>query len=210
MTQAQCPPYWQQAIDELSANDAMMAKIIAHFPNECIESRKDPFQTLLRSITGQQISVKAAAAIWGRLEEACEHQLAPPIIAALSEETLRACGYSRMKVSYLHSLAEFFLTRSSPEHEWQQMTDEEVVKDVTQIKGIGIWTAEMFLMFHLLRPNLLPLGDVGLLNGVAKHYHGGERRPLPEVAKLAEMWQPWRSVATWYLWRSLDDITVEY
>ena len=210
MSAPQCPPYWQKAIAELSRNDAIMAKIIARFPDDSLYSKEDAFHTLLRSITGQQISVKAADAIWGRLEEACEHKLLPQTIANLSEETLRACGYSRMKVSYLHSLAEYFMTREQPEREWAQMSDAEVVKDITQIRGIGVWTAEMFLMFHLLRLNLLPLGDIGLLNAVAKYYHEGERKSLDEVRELAEMWQPYRSVATWYLWRALDDEPVAY
>lgn len=210
MTPQQSPPYWQQATEALSQNDTIMAELTARYPNEQMQGRGDAFHTLLRSITGQQISVIAADAIWGRLENACEQTLLPAVIAKLDEDTLRACGYSRMKVNYLHSLADFFMTRQHLERDWAEMSDEEVVKDITQIKGIGVWTAEMFLMFHLLRPNVLPLGDIGLLNGVAKHYHQGERKPLDEVRKLAENWAPWRSVATWYLWRSLDEVAVEY
>lgn len=249
MTNPQSPSYWQQAVEELIQNDAIMAEIIARYPNEKLQGKDDAFHTLLRSITGQQISVVAADAIWGRLEnqasevriqdseenkkegQQVDHShepakrraigaqeartgrnsiITPQAIRSLTEEQLRACGYSRMKVSYLHSLAEFFLNRQHLERDWAEMSDEEVVKDITQIKGIGLWTAEMFLMFHLLRPNILPLGDIGLLNGVAKHYHEGERKSLPQVTELAEKWQPWRSVATWYLWRSLDDVAVAY
>ncbi len=210
MSKTQSPSYWQQAITELSENDPVMAKIIGHYPGEAIESRKDAFLTLMRSITGQQISTKASAAIWGRLEVLCNGSLVPDVVRQLKEEELRAVGYSRMKVSYLHSLAEFFQNRPKPELDWVEMSDDEVIKDVTQIKGIGVWTAEMFLMFHLLRPNVLPLSDIGLVNGIAKFYNKGNRLSPKEMTELAEKWQPWRSAATWYLWRSYDDEAVAY
>ncbi|MDG1287009.1 MAG: hypothetical protein P8P30_05515 [Rickettsiales bacterium] len=210
MSTSQSPSYWQQAITELSENDPVMAKIIAHYPGESIESRADPFLTLMRSITGQQISTRASAAIWGRLEALCNDSLTPKKVSQLPEEELRAVGYSRMKVSYLHSLAEFFLNRQKPERDWAEMSDAEVIKDVTQIKGIGVWTAEMFLMFHLLRPNILPLGDLGLVNGIAKFYNEGEKLPPAKMTELAGIWHPWRSAATWYLWRSYDDEAVAY
>ena len=238
----QSPPYWPQAIAELSESDPVMKKLIAHYPGESIESRKDPFLTLMRSITGQQISTKASAAIWGRLEDNLSHRerskslisgegvtqpspasadasatsphgrgkMTPQAIATLTPDTLRSIGYSRMKVSYLHSLAEFFMQRQHLERDWAEMSDEEVIKDITQIKGIGVWTAEMFLMFHLLRPNVLPLGDIGLVNGIAKFYNGGEKLKPAQMREVASKWQPWCSAATWYLWRSCDDEAVAY
>lgn len=210
MTSSQSPSYWPQAVRELSQSDAVMAKIITHYPGETVKSRGDAFETLMRSITGQQISVKAASAIWGRLEELCKGEVIAPQIHQFTEDELRSIGYSRQKVSYLHSLAEFFLARQHLERDWAQMEDEEVIKDITQIKGIGRWTAEMFLMFHLLRPNVLPVGDLGVVNAIGKYYYEGRKPQLEEIHAVAENWQPWRSVASWYLWRALDDDPVEY
>ncbi len=206
----QTPPYWQQAIADLSQSDPIMAAIIARYPNEAMQGKANAFLTLMRSITGQQISVKAADAIWARLELACKGNVEPHVIKKLDEPTLRLIGYSRQKVSYLHSLAEFFITRQHLERDWATMSDEQVLKDITQIKGIGVWTAEMFLMFHLLRPNILPLGDIGLINAASKFYNGGTKMAHAEVTLLAEKWQPWRTVATWYLWRTYDDEPVNY
>ena len=204
------PPYWQQAIEELSASDELLGKIIARYPNEAMESKDDAFHTLMRSITGQQISVKAADSIWGRLVVKVDNKIKPDAMKNLSFDDLRAIGYSRQKISYIESLSDFFLSRQHLERDWQKMTDDELTKDITQIKGIGIWTAEMFLMFYLLRPNVLPLGDIGLTNAIDLHYPTTTERKKKDYAALAERWQPWRSVATWYLWRTYDDEAVSY
>lgn len=204
------PAYWPQATHELSAADPIMAEIISRYPGEAIQSRGDAFHTLMRSITGQQISVKAADAIWARMEAQLSEPLSPQTMMAVEEDALRACGYSRQKIGYIQSLCAFFCAREHLERDWSQMNDEEVITDITQIKGIGRWTAEMFLMFHLLRPNVLPLDDIGLINAAAKFYHQNEKRGKKAVRELAEQWHPWRSVATWYLWRTYDDEAVAY
>jgi DNA-3-methyladenine glycosylase II len=218
------PSYWQDAITELSQADNLMGKIIARYPGEAMQSKDDAFHTLMRSITGQQISVKAADAIWGRLAgqiSGCRIQgsggkvadistLNPESCILISDETLRTIGYSRQKISYIRSLCEYFATRQHLERDWAAMSDEEAIKDLTQIRGIGRWTAEMFLMFHLLRPNILPLDDIGLLNAIDHHYPAKEKRKKADYRAFAEKWQPWRSVATWYLWRTYDDEPVEY
>lgn len=203
------PDYWQEAIDSLSKSDSIMAKIIARYPGEAITGKDDAFQTLMRSVTGQQISVKASDAIWGRLLSAVDEMTASEVLK-LQESELRVIGYSRQKISYIASLCNFFIERNHLERDWVNMTDAEVIKDITQIRGIGIWTAEMFLMFHLLRPNVLPLDDIGLINAVQIHYPQEIKRTKKEVAVFAECWQPWRSVATWYLWRTYDDEAVSY
>lgn len=208
------PDFWAQATVELSHVDPIMAAIIARYPAEALECKEDAFHTLMRSITGQQISVKAADAIWGRLVGQLavnpNSSLDAKSVQLIDDESFRAIGYSRQKISYIRSLCEFFTAHSHLERNWANMADAEVIKDITQIRGIGAWTAEMFLMFHLMRPNILPLDDIGLINAVQIHYPAEIKRTKKEVAIFAERWQPWRSVATWYLWRTYDDEAVSY
>lgn len=203
------PPFWPQATAELSAADPVMARIIASYTGEFLQGKADAFHTLMCSITGQQISVKAADAIWWRLE--AQSKIKPRTVAALDDDTLRACGYSRQKIAYIRSLAEFFLAHKHRERDWAGMSDEEVIKDLTQIKGIGRWTAEMFLIFHLARPDVFPVDDLGVLKAIRMHYSRGTQDwSKKDYLQLASRWQPWRSVATWYLWRSLDPVPVAY
>lgn len=204
------PPFWQQAIQELSTSDPIMGNIIQEFPGEAMEGKDDAFHTLMRSITGQQISVKAADAIWGRLESSCHGKVSVESVATLPEEALRAIGYSRQKVSYIQSLNEFFQHRQHMERDWAEMDDESVITDITQIRGIGRWTTEMFLIFHLQRPDILPLDDIGLIKAIWKYYNAGEKMDKKAMRELAKQWQPWRSVATWYLWRTYDIEPVSY
>ena len=201
------PDYWPEAIKHLSENDATLGAIIANYPGEILSARGDAFYTLTRSIIGQQISVKAADAVWNKVEQGVGGML-PGNVQQASEDTLRACGLSRQKVTYTHALADFFLQRKHAERDWESMDDEAVIADLTTIKGIGRWTAEMFLMFHLLRPDVFPVADLGLQKAINKHYDAG--MPPKHMPKLAESWRPYRSVAVWYLWRSLDPVPVEY
>lgn len=202
------PYYWARAQAELSAGDLVLKEIISRYPGELMKGRGDAFYTLARSITGQQISVKAADAVWGRLEAMVP--VKPEALQDITEEQLRSVGYSRQKVTYLHSLSEFFLKRQHMERDWHNMADEEIIQDLTQIRGIGRWSAEMFLIFYLQRPDVLPLDDIGLLKAVGKHYDCGAKAGRKEARAIAERWRPWRSVATWYLWRSLDPVPVAY
>ncbi|MCS6945148.1 MAG: DNA-3-methyladenine glycosylase 2 family protein [Sutterellaceae bacterium] len=210
------PAYWSRAKRELASADAVLARIIAQHPRARLVSRGDPFATLARSIVGQQISVKAADAVWTRLIAACP-QLQPQELLRRRPSTLRACGLSERKVEYLRDLAQHFVRERIDARSLAAMTDEEVIAQLTAIRGIGRWTAEMFLIFNLLRPNVLPLDDLGLLRAVSLHYLDGApvadllRGPgRQRVARLAQAWAPWRSVATWYLWRSLDPVPVAY
>jgi DNA-3-methyladenine glycosylase II len=189
-----------------------MAAIIADYPGEILSGRGDAFYTLARSITGQQISVVVADAVWGRLEQAMPEMatITPQAVTSLTDEQLRTMGYSRQKISYLRSLADFFLQREQPEQDWQRMEDEQVIQDLIQIRGIGRWSAEMFLIFHLQRPDILPLDDIGLLKAIGRHYGTGEKASRKQARTTAQGWKPWRSVATWYLWRSLDPVPVAY
>ncbi|WP_028450838.1 DNA-3-methyladenine glycosylase family protein [Chitinibacter tainanensis] len=203
------PPYWDQAVAELAAADPVMAELVERYPAVSLLTRGDAFHTLARSIVGQQISVKAADSIWARLLQALGDVTAPAVLAS-SVEALRACGLTQRKTEYLLDLAHHQQAGRLEPSDWHSWDDEAVIKELVSIRGIGRWTAEMFLIFYLARPNVLPLDDIGLIRAIAQFYHGDERRPRAELITLAERWQPWRSVATWYLWRSLDPVPVEY
>ncbi|MBS0322087.1 MAG: DNA-3-methyladenine glycosylase 2 family protein [Proteobacteria bacterium] len=196
-----------------------MKALIAEHPGVHLTRRGDPFTTLARAIVGQQISVKAAQAVWDRFAAAAKalpatdtlgSRLEPARVARMRVATLRRCGFSQAKCDYVRDLARHFVTGKLDPATWPAMDDEALIAALVDVKGIGRWTAEMFLMFHELRQDVLPLGDIGLQNVVAKLYNGGERMPLPAIRELAERWEPYRSVATWYLWRSLDPVPVEY
>ncbi len=207
------PAYWMQAKRALGRSDTTLATIIAAHPRVALASRGDPFTTLARSITGQQISVKAAAAVWGRFS-ACCGVLSPKAVLKKRAKTLRACGLSDRKVEYIRDLARHFVTGRVDPSRFEHQSDEEIIAELVDIRGIGRWTAEMFLIFNLLRPNVLPLDDLGLLKAVSVNYLDGEpiagKAGRARVIALAGAWEPWRSVATWYLWRSLDPVPVEY
>ena len=203
------PDYWQQACQELSACDTVMQQLIAQFPGATLESRGCAFTTLARSIVGQQISVKAAESVWQRVITAIP-EIAPDIIAAADHNLLRGCGLSARKAAYLQDLARHFTDGNLRETAWETMHDETIITQLIQVKGIGRWTAEMFLIFHLQRPDVLPLDDIGLQRAMSLHYL--DKQPIDKntLIEIAQPWQPWRSVATWYMWRSLDPLPVAY
>jgi DNA-3-methyladenine glycosylase II len=203
------PIYWQQASSELAHTDPVMAGLVASFSSSSLVSRGDPFSTLARSIVGQQISVKAADSVWARFVAALP-ELTPAAVLGVSPELLRSCGLSARKVEYMGDLARHVLEGQIHIDHWSAMSDAEIIAELTAVRGIGVWTAEMFLIFNQLRPDVFPLDDIGLQKAVALHYFAGERPVRRELAAFGERWRPWRSVATWYLWRSLDPLPVEY
>ncbi len=204
------PSYWKEAQAHLSQQDAQMGALIAQYQGEAMLNYRKPFHTLARAIVGQQISVKAADSVWAKFEVLLG-EMRPERYLQQQEEALRACGLSRSKIAYIRNIAEGFTSHQlQPEH-WEQMEDEAVIKQLTAIKGIGQWTAEMFLIFHLHRPDILPLGDIGLIKAMQRHYALPETMKEKErLVELAKPWQPYRTVATWYLWRSLDPVPVQY
>ena len=209
------PPYWDAAKRRLTASDPVLAKLIAAYPEIHLARRGDPFTTLARAIVGQQISVKAAQTIWERLVKACggatdSAALDPTRVRRKRIVTLRACGLSERKAEYIRDLAGHFQSARLDPATWTALDDETLIEALVDVKGIGRWTAEMFLMFHELRADVLPVDDIGLQKAVAMHYFDGRRPPLAELRTFGERWRPYRSVATWYLWRSLDPIPVEY
>ena len=211
------PPYWDEACKHLSRRDRVMRKLIADHGSARLYSRGDAFTTLARSIVGQQISVKAAQAVWERLLVALGQDLRVARSAVsvadllkLPVETLREVGLSARKVDYLQDLARHFDDGQVHVRQWQNMDDEAIIEELVAIRGIGRWTAEMFLIFHLMRPNVLPLDDLGLIKGISQSYFSGEPVSRAEARELAEAWSPYRTVGTWYLWRSLDPVPVQY
>lgn len=203
------PAYWDKAKRELSRSDPTLGTIIGRCPRMHLVPRGDPFYTLARSIVGQQISVKAAQAVWNRLLDALP-EVAPETALEAGADKLFACGLSRRKVEYLTDLAAHFASARIQPAQWNTMSDEEVIAELVQIRGIGRWTAEMLLIFSLLRPDVLPVDDLGLQRAVSLGYRGGRKVSESTIRRVARTWAPWRSVATWYLWRSLDPLPVEY
>ena len=203
------PDYWDRAKRVLARRDPVMQAIMRRHPRVHLVSRGDPFQTLARAIVGQQISVKAAQSVWNRLLAIAPTMTAAAVLS-LERPPLRACGLSDRKTEYIADLALHFANGSVQVQRWPGMGDEEVIADLVQVRGIGRWTAEMFLMFNLLRPDVLPLDDLGLQRAVSLAYRKGRKLSARAIERIAAPWQPWRSVATWYLWRSLDPVPVEY
>jgi DNA-3-methyladenine glycosylase II len=203
------PDYWSDACRHLARKDRVMKRLIPQFGDACLQSRGDAFVTLARSIVGQQISVKAAQTVWERFA-ALPRKMIPGNVLKLKVDDMRAAGLSARKVEYLVDLALHFDGGGLHVTEWSSMDDEAVIAELVSIRGIGRWTAEMFLIFHLMRPNILPLDDVGLINGISRNYFSGEAVSRSDAREVAAAWAPYCSVATWYIWRSLDPLPVEY
>lgn len=203
------PEYWGKAKRALARRDPVLAKVIRAYRGEGLRLRGKGFQTLARAIVGQQISVKAADSIWRRLNKTVV-RVTPNRVANAPYEVLRPCGLSNAKVLYLHSLANHFLENTRQIRQWPRMDDEAIIAELTTIKGIGRWTAEMFLIFGLGRPDVFPLDDLGLLKGIYRLYNGGEKLGKAEVMAVGEAWRPYRSLGTWYMWRVLDPVPVLY
>ena len=204
------PEYWEQACRELMKHDRILKKLIPKYGSGFLVTRGDAFTTLARAIVGQQISVAAAQAVWDRVLTASKKKVNPKNILELTVEELRAAGLSGRKVEYIRDLADHFASGRLHASQWKDMDDESVIKELSSIRGVGRWTAEMFLIFNMVRPNILPLDDVGLIKAISLNYFSGEPVSRHEAREVAANWAPWRTVATWYMWRSIDPIPVEY
>jgi len=201
------PAYWEEAKRVLSDRDPVLQGLIEAYPDPPLRSRGDIFQTLVHSIVGQQISVAAAESIWKRLV-ALVGTIEPDEILARTEDELRSVGLSGRKASYIRGLADegrWVIT-----HGWEKESDAEVARQLCTLRGIGPWTADMILLFVLLRPDVLPLGDVALVRAMQERYADGNKLSKAALEKLGKRWAPYRTVATWYLWRGLDPEPIEY
>lgn len=197
------PAYWAEACKHLVKKDRVMKRLIPQFGDAALQTRRDAFTTLARSIVGQQSSVKAAQAVWERFA-ALSRTLSPAHVLKLKVDDMRAAGLSARKIDYLVDLALHFDNGKLHVKDWESMDDEAIIAELVAIRGIGRWTAEMFLIFYLQRPNVLPLDDPGLITGISQNYFSGEQVSRSDAREVAEAWKPWCSVATWYIWRSLD------
>jgi DNA-3-methyladenine glycosylase II len=194
----------RRAIRHLKANDAVMGAIIERIGPLKPAFRDPTFEALARAIVFQQLNGKAAGTIYDRFATAAGGVLTPKSVLALSVDQMRACGLSKQKLSYIRDLAEKTLKGDIVFEELPQMGDEAVIEHLTRVKGIGVWSAQMFLMFALRRQNVMPTGDYGIRAAIKKAYR---KRNLPkpeEMLKLSRKWQPYCTIACYYLWRSLD------
>ena len=203
------PIFWEKAKKYLISKDKKLGNIIKSYPKDFLFSKSDPFYTLSRSIVGQQISVKAAQAVWDNFEKKAKI-IKPRKVYNMHFMTLKSCGLSRQKITYLKSLSEAFIDKKIKPLKWYNYSDSEIIDELVQIKGIGRWTAEMYLIFNLCRPDVFPADDLGLIKGICNCYNIKYPIERDEAIKMSAKWKPYRSVATWYFWRSLDPIPVEY
>ena len=201
------PEYWDTAKKELCRKDDVLHGIINQFDDLELVSRGDLFYTLIRSVIGQQISVKAASTVWSRF---CERigDIEPENILSADIEKLRSCGLSHRKAEYVIGISESWSDYDSLE--WKEMSDEEIIQELIKLRGVGKWTAEMILIFTLLRPDVFPIGDIGMIRGIEKSYNSGERMSREELYAISEKWKPWRTVACCFMWRTVDPEPVEY
>jgi DNA-3-methyladenine glycosylase II len=204
------PEFWDEASLHLMGRDRILKKLIPRHNSEWLAPSATPFITLARAIVGHQISVKAADAMWQRFTDACGRQPTPRAVIKLAETDSGLAGLSKRKSEYILDLAIHFAEKKVKPALWDSMDDEAVIDDLCAIRGIGRWTAEMFLIFNLQRPDILPLDDSSLLKAISLHYFSGEPVSRFEAREVAQAWAPWRTVATWYLWRSLDPAAVQY
>ena len=202
------PDWWAEACIELSQKDEVMKKLIKFYSDSSISTIKNPFYSLSRCIVGQQISVQAADAVWGRFS-ALVGEISPELILKPTPEALKNCGLSARKVEYIRGISETW-TKEYAEIDWEILSDDEVKRKLIALRGVGPWTAEMILMFSLLRPDIFPIDDIGAIRAIENIYNGGEVMSKEDLLDQAENWAPWRTVATWFLWRTIDDEPVEY
>ena len=204
------PSYWNSAKKVLSKRDPVLRKVIKKFNKGFLTTRKDPFFSLCRTIVGQQISTKAADSIWLKFEKKCKKKIIPKNILKLSSSALRSAGLSRQKISYLKNIAKSFKNKSFNIRDLKNMNDEQAISYITQLKGLGIWSAQMFLMFNLNRPDIFPTKDIGLVRAISKNYKTSYPPSERFLNKISKLHLGYRSVFTWYMWRSIDPTDVEY
>ena len=204
------PAYWNKAKRILSKRDPVLRKIINKFNKGYLTSRKDPFFSLCRTIIGQQISTKAADSIWSKFEIKCNKKIIPDTVLKLTSKSLKSAGLSRQKINYLKNIGKSFKNKSFNVKNLKKMDDDLAIDYITQLKGLGVWSAQMFLMFNLNRPDIFPTKDIGLIRAISKNYKTSYPPSERFLNKISKMHLGYRSVFTWYMWRSIDPVDVEY
>ena len=206
----QPPFYWHKAKKILSKRDPILRKIINKFNKGYLTSRKDPFFSLCRTIIGQQISTKAADSIWSKFEIKCKKKIVPETVLKLTSSSLKSAGLSRQKITYLKNIAKSFKNKSFNIRDLKKMDDDSAIDYITKLKGLGIWSAQMFLMFNLNRPDIFPTKDIGLIRAISKNYKTSYPPSNKFLNRISKKHSGYRTVFTWYMWRSIDPVDVEY
>jgi len=204
------PFYWNKAKRILAKKDPVLRKIIKKYNKGFLSTRNKPFFSLCRTIVGQQISTKAADSIWSKFTKKCNGNINPKIVLKIPSRSLKKVGLSRQKISYLKNIAIAFKNKSFSTNKLKKMSDMEAIDYITQLKGLGVWSAEMFLMFNLNRPNVFPIKDIGLLRAISKNYNTSYPPSKKFINKVSKKHMGYRSVFTWYMWRSIDPVDVDY
>jgi len=204
------PDYWNKAKKVLSKKDTIIKKIIKKYNDGFLTTKNNPFFSLCRTIVGQQISTKAADSIWAKFEKKCKKKIKPKTILKIPSYSLKRAGLSRQKVSYLKNIAKAFVNKSFEVKKLKKMNDIDAIDYITKLKGLGVWSAEMFLMFNLNRPNIFPVKDIGLLRAISKNYKTSYPPSRKFLEKISKTHYGYRTVFTWYMWRSIDPSDVEY
>jgi DNA-3-methyladenine glycosylase II len=204
------PNYWNKGKKILSKKDKIFKKIIKKFNKGFLTSKKDPFFSLCRTIIGQQISIKAADSIWLKFEKKCKKKIIPYNVLKLTLRDLRSVGLSRQKITYLKNIAKAFKSKSFEAKVLAKMSDDKAIEYITRLKGLGIWSAQMFLMFNLNRPDIFPTKDIGLLRGISKNYNISYPPSEKFLNKISKLHAGYRTIFTWYMWKSIDPADVEY
>ena len=204
------PVYWQKGKKILSKKDLVLRKIITKYKKGFLTTKNNPFFSLCRTIVGQQISTKAADSIWAKFEKKCKKKIKPKTILKISSRSLKSAGLSRQKISYLKNIAKAFVNKSFDVKKLKKMNDIDAINYITKLKGLGVWSAEMFLMFNLNRPNIFPVKDIGLLRAISKNYKTKYPPSKKFLEKISKTHDGYRTILTWYMWRSIDPVDVEY
>ena len=204
------PVYWQKAKRILSKRDPVLRKIIKKYNKGFLATRNNPFYSLCRTVVGQQISTKAADSIWLKFEKKCKKRITPNIVLRIPSRSLKGAGLSRQKISYLKNIAKAFKNKSFKVKELKKMNDDEAINYITKLKGLGVWSSQMLMIFNLNRPDVFPVKDIGLLRAISKNYKKSYPPSKKFLDKISKLHAGYRSVFTWYMWRSIDPTDVKY
>ena len=204
------PTYWKKAKKILAKRDKVMAKLISIYKDGSLVTRNDVFFSLCKSIIGQQISVAAANSVFFRFKRKCKGKINPKIVNSLSASSLKSCGLSKQKAKGIKELAKKLISKEFKPQLIKNMSDEEAIEYLSKLRQIGKWSAEMILLFTFNRPNIWPLQDIGLLRAISNNYKKKYFPPKKFLNKLYKRFSPYCSVATWYLWRSIDNEPIQY
>ena len=204
------PTYWYKAKKVLSKKDPILRKIIKKYNKSFLTTRDNPFFSLCRTVVGQQVSTASADSIWSKFEKKCKGSITPKMVLKIPSRSLKSAGLSRQKIGYLKIIAKAFKNKSFDIKKLKRMDDESAINYITKLKGLGVWSAEMFLLFNLNRPNIFPIKDIGLLRAISKNYKTSYPPSKRFLNKISKLHNGYRSVSTFFLWRSIDPVDVAY